>query len=160
MPSRHGCVKMSYVDLEGTKGNSFPKVLLPRESTVAIVTDVSSWSGSKKVKNPDGSILEKPSEKIIITAQVDKDKTVSCWMNSLCKKGSKPSYDTLSYTNAVNLNLLDKLKKVQDKLNTLEDITAFWKTELLGKKIKFVPETVVPENGERYSIIKIVDAFA
>lgn len=151
---------MGYVDLEGNKGNSFPKVLLPRESTVAKVTDVSFWAGTKKVKNPDGSMIEKPSEKVIITAKTKSGAVLSCWQNAEVKKGSKPAYDTLSYTNASNLGLLDKFKEARTKIKTLEDVAAFWKENLLDKDIKFVPETIIPENGERYSIIKIIDAFA
>jgi len=151
---------MSYVDLEGTKGNSFPKVLLSRESTVATVTDVSFWAGTKKVKNPDGSMLEKPSEKVIITAKTSNGSVLSCWQNAEVKKGSKPAYDTLSYTNASNLGLLTKFKEAQAKLKTLEDVASFWREALLNQKIKFVPETIIPESGERYSIIKIIDSFA
>jgi hypothetical protein len=151
---------MGYVDLEGNKSNSFPKVLLPRESTVAKVTDVSFWAGTKKVKNPDGSMLEKPSEKVIITAKTAKGAVLTCWQNAEVKKGSKPAYDTLSYTNASNLGLLTKFKEEKSKLKTLEDMASFWRENLLDKDIKFVPETIIPENGERYSIIKIIDAFA
>lgn len=151
---------MGYIDLEGNKGNNFPKVLLPRESTVATVTDVSFWQGTKKVKNPDGSMIEKPSEKVIITAKTKNGSVLSCWQNAEVKKGSKPAYDTLSYTNASNLGLLTKFKEAQSKLKTLEDVASFWRESLLNKDIKFVPETIIPENGERYSIIKIIDTFA
>ena len=152
---------MQYVDLEGKKtGKEFPKILLPRESTVATVIEVSSWSGTKKAKDKDGKEYEKPSEKIILTVQLADGRTISCFQNSETKKGSKPAYDTLSYTNAVNLQLLDKIKEAAPNLKTLDDVVAFWKSELVGKKIKFVPETIIPENGERYSILKIVDGWA
>ena len=151
---------MSYIDLEGKSGNSFPKVLLPRESTVATVTDVSFWSGTKKIKNSDGSMIEKASEKVIITAKTKSGAVLSCWQNAEVKKGSKPAYDTLSYTNASNLGLLDKFKEAKEKIQSLEDVAAFWKESLENKDIKFVPETIIPENGERYSIIKVIDSFA
>jgi hypothetical protein len=151
---------MSYVDLEAKKEDNFPKVLLPRESTVATVMDVTSWQGTKKAKDKDGKEIEKPSEKLIISVKLADDKLISCFQNAKCAKGSKPSFDTLSYTNATNLGLLEKIKEEQSKLNTLEDVVTFWKKELVGKKIKFVPETIIPEIGPRYSILKIIDGWA
>jgi len=151
---------MSYVDLEGKKSTDFPKVLLPRESTVVTVTGVSSWSGTKRAKDKDGNEVEKPSEKIIITTKLADGRQISCWQNAQVQKGSKPAYDTLSYTNAVNLQLINKFKAAAPSIKTLDDMVSFWSKELIGKKIKFVPETVIPATGERYSVIKIIDSFA
>jgi len=151
---------MSYVDLEPKKTNDFPKVLLPRESTIATVVAISSWKGTKRVKDKDGNEVEKPTEKIIVTANLDDGKQVACWQNASVQRGSQPAYDTLSYTNASNLGLLDKFKEVSESIKTLDDMMAFWEKELLGKKIKFVPETVSPAVGEKYSVIKIIDTFA
>jgi hypothetical protein len=151
---------MSYVDLSGKSANNYPKVLLPREATVATVIDVSFWSGTKRVKEKDGTTIEKPSEKVILVAQTEDGKSVSCWQNAEIKKGSKPSYDTLSYTNASNLGILEEVEKAKEKFKTLEDVASFWKEQVLNKKIKFVPETIIPAEGERYSIIKVIDGFA
>ena len=151
---------MSYVDLSGKSADNYPKVLLPRESITATVVDVSFWSGTKRIKEKDGTAIEKPSEKVILVLKTADDKTVSCWQNAEIKKGSKPSYDKLSYTNASNLKLLDEVEKAKEKFKTLEDVASFWKEQLLNKKVKFVPETIIPAEGERYSIVKVIDGFA
>lgn len=143
----------------------FPKHLLERTLTIGEVTDVTSWSGTKIKTLKDKTTKEVKSEKIILTTQVG-DKIINCWMNADVKKGSDPAYNTQSYTNLENLGLLENFKTevqkaIEQKINIdLSFVETYFRNKLKGKKIKFVPETITPKEGNKYSVIQIIEGFA
>jgi len=139
---------MVEIDLIGEKKETkeFPKTLLERNLTTGEVMEVTNYT-DKKGK-----------EKIILSILVG-DKTVSCFMNANVKKGSDPTYNTLSYNNLDSLGLLKDFATKQDSIKTLDDMTEYWLTKLSGKKIKFVPETIISEQGEKYSVVKSIEGF-
>jgi len=158
---------MSYIELEAQKTNQIPKILIPRNLITGTVIEVGSWSGVKQKKDKAGNTVEVPSEKIVLTVKVEGyDTPLQCWMNALIKKGSDPSYNTLSYNNLDNLTLLGDLNQVKSKAEEtkttidLKAIEAFWYTKLINKKIKFIPETITSKDGEKYSVIQTIEGFA
>lgn len=141
------------------------KVLLDRTLTVGEVVEVNSWSGTKQKILKDKSTKEVKSEKIYLNVLVGKD-VVSCWMNADVKKGSEPSYNTLSYTNLENLGLISDFKEqVLAAANAsitidLKFVETYFRNKLQGKKIKFVPETITPKEGNKYSVVQTIEGFA
>jgi hypothetical protein len=150
---------MVEIDLEG-KANSekteYKKFLIERTLTTGKIIEVNSWTGKNKGKD-----IEK-----IILSIMPKDKpeiNINCWMTANIKKGSDPAYNTLAYDNLEALGLLEEFSKVkeelmkkEDKLKALED---FFYTKLIDKNIKFVPETIISEDGQKYSIVKKIEGF-
>lgn len=141
------------------------KTLLDRTLTVGEVIEVGSWAGTKQKVLKDKTTKEVKSEKIYLNVLVGKD-IVSCWMNADIKKGSEPSYNTLSFTNLENLGLISNFKEeVLKAANAsvtvdLKFIELYFKNKLLNKKIKFVPETIQPKEGNKYSVIQTIEGFA
>lgn len=140
---------MVEIDLIGEKKETkeFPKVLLERTLTTGTVIEVGHWTSDQQ------------KEKIMLSIDVD-GKIVTCWMNASVKKGSDPAYNTLSYNNLEALGLLEDFKTKASSIKTLEDMEAYWNTKLLGKKIKFVPETINSKDGVKYSLVKQIEGFA
>ncbi len=144
-----------------------PTTLLERTLTTGEVIEVNSWSGTKTKTNKDKTTREVKSEKVYLNIQVGKD-IVSCWMNADVKKGSDPAYNTLSYTNLVNLKLLDNFKEeVMKAANAsvivdLKFVELYFKNKLLNKKIKFVPETRIAkdEKQTKFSVVETIEGFA
>lgn len=158
---------MVTIELENKENEKkeFPKYLLERTLTIGEVTDVTSWSGTKTKILKDKTIKEVKSEKIILTTKVG-DKIINCWMNADVKKGSEPTYNTQSYTNLENLGLLENFKQevqkaVEQKIQIdLPFVENYFRNKLKGKKIKFVPETIPTKDGDKYSVIQIIEGFA
>jgi len=139
---------MVEIDLIGEKKETkeFPKVLLERTLTTGVVAEVGSWTSDQQ------------KEKILLSIDVD-GKIVTCWMNANVKKGSDPAYNTLSYNNLEALGLLEDFSKFKDNIKNLVDMEAYWNTKLLGKQIKFVPETIISKDGVKYSLVKQIEGF-
>jgi len=145
----------------------YPRYLIKRTETIGEVTDVTSWSGTKTKTNKEQVKSEVKSEKIILTVLVQPDKVLQCWMNADVKKGSDPAYDTTSYTNLKKLGLLEDFTNqvknaIESKITIdLTFVETYFRNKLKGKKITFVPETLVDkETKEEYSTIKTIEGFA
>lgn len=143
------------------------KTLLDRTLTIGKVIEIGSWSGTKQKIQKDKSTKEVKSEKIYLNVLVkDKEAIVSCWMNADIKKGSEPAYNTLSYTNLENLGLVKDFKEqvlaAANASHTIDIkfIETYFRNKLQDKDIKFVPETITPKEGNKYSVIQTIEGFA
>ena len=140
---------------EPKEKKEYKKHLIERTLTKGTIIDIGHWTDEKKGK--DNIILT-------ISLKDNPENTISCFMNARVAKGSEPAYNTLSYNNLTNLGLIEKFKEVvgkePEKMKLLENIEGFWMTHTLNKEIKFVPETIQPKVGDKYSIVKEIEGFA
>jgi hypothetical protein len=141
------------------------KTLLDRTLTIGKVIEIGSWSGTKQKLLKDKTTKEVKSEKVYLNVLVG-EAIVSCWMNADIKKGSEPAYNTLSYTNLENLGLVKDFKEQvlaaanASTIVDLKSIEVYFRNKLQDKNIKFVPETITPKEGAKYSVIQTIEGFA
>lgn len=158
---------MVTIDLESQpkEKKEYKNYLIERTLTTGKVINIDSWTGTKTKTKKDGSTETVPTEKIILTVQVG-EINLSCWMNADIKKGSDPSYNTTSYNNLEALGLIPDFKEqvrlaVEQKIKIdLHFVESYFKAKLLNRDIKFVPETITPKDGEKYSVIQTIEGYA
>jgi hypothetical protein len=149
------------IDLEGKKPfEDKPRTLLERTLTVGEVIKINWFESTKKKKDANGVESTIPVSKVVWTIKVPAGEVCGFYPMNI-KKGQTPQYNTVLYTNLDNLGLIPKFNDIKSAVKNEEDLVEWLKQELLGKQLKFVPETITPLDGKnKYSVIKIVEGFA
>lgn len=134
----------------------FKKVVLPRKETQGTVTGFKIVPTKKQFTDTKGVVTNQEVKKIVMEVAVPEG-TVSGWYNPKITKNRGNYRASELYKLLDTAKLLDTLKQFEAQIKDEETLIKFLEQYLKGKKLSFIPITIVPKNGgESYSGIQEV----